>query len=286
MFRISIGVLAVALMFWTTPSQAFDHSHGLWNQDLKKYNESGFVHYGAWSRSRANLDRYITTLKSVKNRNMSGWTTAQTHAFWLNTYNALVVSVILDHYPFKLGSRTVSIRGMYGEKQWAIAGQELTLNDIRDHILRKTRTRTPLLSDLAGQDNAMKSGQDLRFLLAINDGTISSALLRAEAYTSESLNRQLEDQARKTVNDPQFAQVVVKQKAFKLGYVFKQFKKDFDQYGRYPAMFSRSSRYDRGVQRFVYHYLPESIQDQIIARQKSPWRINFTLRNPVLNGGD
>ena len=123
-------------------------------------------------------------------------------------------------------------------------------------------------------------------LLAINDGTISSALLRPEAYVAATLDRQLEDQARETISNPEYVQVIVPQKTFKLGYVFKQFKNDFDTFDKYPALFARSSRHDRGVLRFVFHYLPEDLQNRITARQKSPWRINFRLRNPVLNGGD
>jgi hypothetical protein len=286
MFWISRGVIVAFLAFWAVPVHAFDHGHRLWDQDLRKYNENGFVHYGAWGRNRTGLDRYISALGSVKNRELSKWTPARRSAFWLNAYNALVVATILDHYPFRFGSKTLNIGGMYDERKWSIAGQELTLDDIRDHILRKTQTRTPLLSELTGQDTAMKGGQDLRLLLAINDGTISSAPLRPEAYVAEKLERQLEDQARETISNPEYVQVIVPQKTFRLGYVFKQFKNDFDAFDKYPALFARSSRHDRGVLRFVFHYLPEDLQNQITARQKSPWRINFKLRTPVLNGGD
>jgi len=283
MIRLYTGILAVLLMLSPLPANAFDHNYKLWNHDLGKYNENGFVHYGIWKENRSGLDRYIKNLKVVDSLKMQRWTRAQTYAFWINTYNAIVVSTILDHYPSGVNPRRVSIDGMYDKRQWNVAGQELTLNDIRDHILRKASAS--IIAELTGKKTAMGAGRDLRLLFAINDGTLNSAPLRAEAYTPKKLNRQLDDQSRKTIRTADFVKIIPSQKTFKLGYLFKRFKSDFDRYEGHPILFSRSSLHDRGVQRFVYHYLSEDVQKEILSRQKAPWRINYAMHNAILNGG-
>jgi len=284
MIRLYTGILAVLLMLSPLSANAFDHSYKQWNHDLEKYNENGFVHYGVWKENRSSLDRHIKLLKMVDSQKMQRWNRAQTYAFWINTYNAIVVSTILDHYPSGVNPRRVSIDGMYDKRQWNVAGQELTLNDIRDHILRKASAS--IIAELTGKKTAMGAGRDLRLLFAINDGTLNSAPLRAEAYTPKKLNRQLDDQSRKTIRTADFVKIIPSQKTFKLGYLFKRFKSDFDRYEGHPILFSRSSLHDRGVQRFVYHYLSEDVQKEILSRQKAPWRINYAMHNAILNGGD
>jgi len=278
------SVLVALFMLAPLSAHAFDHSYKLWNHDLRQYDQMGFVHYGVWKQNRSNLDRYIKNLKTVNVLKMQNWSRAQTYAFWINAYNAIVVSTILDHYPDVLHSKRVSISGMYDRKKWNVAGQNITLDYIRDRILRKARAT--LLSTFTGRKTSMETGRDLRLLFAINDGTRKSMRLRSEAYTAKKFGRQLEDQSRNAIRTARFVQVIPSQKTFKLGYLFKTFRPDFDRYESQSVLFSRSSPHDRGMLRFVYHYLPKDVQKEILSRQKAPWRIRFAMYNGTLDGGD
>lgn len=286
MKRLSFVVIWFVLAAWASPALAFDHSHKLWDASLKQYVENGYVHYGVWKRNKADLQRYLAELQAVNIMEAEKWSPVQRYAFWINAYNALVVSTILDHYPFKLGSKIVSIRGMHDDKHMAIAGQEVSLDDIRDHILRKTETRQFLLSDVMGRDTQMGSGANLRVLLSICNGTITAAPLRSEAYVADRLDKQLDDQVRRVINSKDYLEVVVGQKTMKTGYVFKEFKDDFRAYSAYPALFGKSPTKDRGLLRFIFHYLPSELQKGVLSRQKSPWRFNFQSGNAQLNGGE
>jgi len=286
MKRVSLILLGLLFTLWAMPVQAFDHNHKLWQAELGKYVENGYVHYGAWKRNRANLDRYRKQLESVSMHETASWSPMQRHAFWINAYNALVVTVILDNYPFKLGSKVVSIRDMYNNLHWTIAGQEVSLDSIRDHILRKTEIRYDFISDIAGRNTQMRVGTDQRVLLSLCDATITSAPLRSEAYAARRLNKQLEDQTRKVIRNKDYIEVVVGRKTIVAGNYFKVFKKDFGSYPEYPALFEKSSSRDRGLLRFIFHYLPRDVQNGILSQQKSPWRFNFQSGNRSLNGGE
>lgn len=284
MSKLFAGILALLIMMSPLSAGAFDHRYKALDHDLKKYNETGFVHYGIWKQNRAGLNRYIKSLKTLKGREMQRWSRTQTYAFWINTYNAIVISTIMDHYPSGVNPRRLSISGMYDKRLWNVAGQELTLNDIRDHMLR--RAEPSIVAELTGKKTAMQAGRDVRMLFAINDGTLNSMRLRSEAYTAKKLGRQLEDQSNRAVHSDDLVKVIPSQKTFRLGYLFKKFKADFDQYGKHPLLFSRSSLHDRGLMRFVYHYLPADTRKGILSRQKAAWRINFSMHNAILNGGD
>jgi len=282
-FLISLGFIFVT---WAMPVQAFDHNHRLWQAELSKYVEGGYVHYGAWKRNRANLDRYREQLESVGMHETTRWSQAQHQAFWINTFNALVVTTIIDNYPFKLGSKVVSVRGMYSDKRWTIAGQKVSLDGIRDHILRKTEIRYLFISDVAGRNTQMRRGLDLRVLLSLCDATITSAPLRSEAYVAKRLNQQLEDQARSIIHDKNYVKVIASRKTVVIGNHFKLFKQDFRNYPEYPALFEKSSARDRGLLRFLFHYLPRDVQDAMLSKQNSPWRFDFQSGNRSLNGGE
>ena len=154
---------------------------------LDLYVRDGFVYYRALRSERAVLDRYVLSLHDVP-AGFSDWTNEQRIAFWLNSYNALVLRTVVDHYPIR-GDGPVypsnSIRqipGAFGGITHRVAGRELTLDEIESSVLA--------------------SFGDPRVFLALGRGAVGGGRLRSEAYSAARLDEQLAAAAEEFATEP------------------------------------------------------------------------------------
>ncbi|MEM6648019.1 MAG: DUF547 domain-containing protein, partial [Bacteroidota bacterium] len=88
---------------------SFDH--GLFNDIMMTYvDDVGLVDYGAIKDGDV-LTPYLRRLAQTDPSNLDD---ADRLAFWLNTYNALTIKLIIDHYPTEsiLRLSPVGIRGL------------------------------------------------------------------------------------------------------------------------------------------------------------------------------
>ena len=100
----------------------------------------GLVYYRALRAERSALDRYVRSLRDVP-AGFDDWPTGQRIAFWLNSYNALVLRTVVDHYPIRGDSPRYpsdSIRQIPGAFEGiahTVAGREITLDRIESSVL-------------------------------------------------------------------------------------------------------------------------------------------------------
>lgn len=101
--------------------------------ELSKYvSKDGWVDYKAWKANDSGLRAYIKSATEVDPLKLGD---NERKAFYINVYNAVTVSVILDNYPLQ------SITDL--EKPWDVkritlkTKGNLSLNDIENTILRK-----------------------------------------------------------------------------------------------------------------------------------------------------
>ena len=165
-------------------------SHQAWDRFLQTYTKLGNdgivrVDYAAVNeQDKQKLDAYI---KDLGDRDASQYTRNAQLAYWINLYNALTVSVILDHYPvdsirdIKKGLIDV---GPWDEKRVVAGGRELSLYDIENGIVR------PLWPD------------DPRTHYALNCAAIGCPNLAQTAYTAGNIMQRLEEKAKLYVNSP------------------------------------------------------------------------------------
>ena len=84
------------------PASTRHIDHGDWDAFLMRYLRIGAdgVHRVAYGEvtpaDRAQLDDYIAHLAALP---ISAYNRAEQMAFWINLYNALVVRLVVDHYP-------------------------------------------------------------------------------------------------------------------------------------------------------------------------------------------
>ena len=163
--------------------------HSAWGEFLVRFlriGEDGVhrIAYGAVTPSdRARLERYISQMAEV---HISKHNRAEQMAFWINLYNALVVRLVVDHYPIAsirdIGSRT----GAPGAGPWRqelveVEGVPLSLHDIANRILR------PIW-------------RDPRVHYALSCGAVDCPSLQPQPFEADQLERDLSDAAMDYIN--------------------------------------------------------------------------------------
>ena len=136
---------------------------------LSAYVSPEGVDYPGLLAGRGPLDDYVAALGSAS---LDGMSPADREALWINAYNALTLSLILDAWPLE------SIRDLDGGNPWdarvyTVAGQRVTLNDIEHRRLR------PL--------------GDPRIHAAVNCASRGCPPLANTPFTGEALSRQLDE---------------------------------------------------------------------------------------------
>jgi Protein of unknown function, DUF547 len=181
---------------WTVhdPHSGRHIDHHAWEAFLSRYLRIGAdgVHRVAYSRvtaaDRAALDAYVSELAGLP---ISSYDRPEQLAYWINLYNALVVRVVLDHYPIA-SIRDLSLAsgsaGPWDDQLVEIEGAPVSLSDIQNRILR------PIW-------------QDPRVLYALSCGAVGCPNLQPEPYQADRLDHQLSKAAMVYINDPRCIQI-------------------------------------------------------------------------------
>ncbi len=210
-------------------------SHVAWDKLLKKHVKSGgLVDYKGFKANSAELQRYLDLLDANK-PDESEWSREEQLAYWINAYNAFTIKLIVDNYPVKsikdlnpvLSIPTV--RSIWSKKLFRIGGELISLDEIEHGILRK-------------------KFEEPRIHFAINCASFSCPVLRAEAYFSEKINEQLEEQTVLFLNDP--TRNIITTDNPKVSKIFSWFKKDFKKNGTvidFLNQYVKDVKVDRGA---------------------------------------
>lgn len=185
----------------STKAQTKDHNQ--WTSFLQKHvSKTGQVDYKNMLVDDAELKAYIQQLTTnTPNKN---WSKNETLAYWINTYNALTIDLILRNYPVK---SIKDIKDPWDQKFYSFNGEMLSLNQIEHDILRKM--------------------DEPRIHFAIVCASVSCPKLLNEAYVSNKLEQQLTDATKTFLNDN--SKNIITSNQLELSKIFKWFTKDFKQ---------------------------------------------------------
>lgn len=190
-------------------------NHKAFDALLSKYvSASGNVDYKGLKASEAKLDGYLKGLESLKPS--SSWGNEEQLAFWINAYNAYTIKLILNNYPVK------SITDLHGGKPWDhkwinLDGKKLSLNNIENDIIR------PVF-------------KDPRIHFAVNCAAKSCPTLLNKAFTAGNLERQLESQTKKFINNTAFNSLG--KKSITISKIFDWYGKDFGDIGAFVSRYA------------------------------------------------
>jgi len=204
----------------------FDHEHRAWTHLLEQYVDGGRVDYAGLHRdARPALSAYLHVLSAVSRTCYAEWTREQRLSFWINTYNAHAVELILEHYPVRSVRAIGWLPGAAFRTKFIpmkdLAGGDLSLDDVEHEHLRK-------------------EFHEPRIHFAIVCASVSCPSLRSKAYRATDLDRQLDDQARRFLADPTKNRFDAKSGTVGLSSIFKWFREDFEEAaGSLPAFVAR-----------------------------------------------
>lgn len=202
-------LLAIALIFCFSAeikAQSTGAFFEIANLFLRKYvDKDNKVDYQAL---KVNSDLLNITLDYAAKLNLKNDSKEINKAFWINVYNLTAIKNVLDNYPLKSAH---DIPGFFKETEFLIAGQQLTLDDIENTILRE-----------------MFNDPGIHFVLT--SAANGSSPLMNRAYMPENIDAQIKEQTIKMLNNPDFVRIDRKEKTIELPKMFEWYTKDFVTY--------------------------------------------------------
>ena len=178
---------------------------------------AGMVNYEGLKSNPRGLNTYLKYLSTVPEQTIDQWSEPNQIAFWINTYNALTLKAILDHYPIKssffrsLTYPKNSIRqipGVWKKLKFTVHNRRMTLEHIEHEILR-VQFNEP------------------RIHVALVCAAKGCPPLRNEPYAGPRLDAQLNDQAAAFLADITKFKIDRKKEIVRLSPIFKWFGEDF-----------------------------------------------------------
>lgn len=197
---------------------------------LKSHVTEGRVDYKAIKENASQLDALLDMAENIvvaKNN------TNEYQAFWINGYNLLVIKGVIENYPLR---SPLDVGGFFDKNKHAIGGENISLNDIENNLLRGNFPSEP------------------RFHFVLVCAGLGCPPIIPTAYKPETLDAQLDIQTKKAVNDPNFIRVANNQ--IKISQIFEWYKGDFTQNGQSLVDFINKYKAERLPENAKISYYP------------------------------
>jgi hypothetical protein len=175
----------------------------------KNVDKAGRVDYQSLKNNETLLDNYLAYIQN--NEPTKDWSSNKKKAFWINTYNAYTIKIILNNYPLK-SIRDIKIDG---KTAWKIpfvkVGQKrYTLDQIEHEILRK-------------------KFNDPRIHVGINCASVSCPRLWNFAFTEDNIASSLDNLMKEFINNT--TRNKISKNNLEISEIFNWFSKDFMKNG-------------------------------------------------------
>jgi len=245
--------------------------HSPYDSLLKKYTKDGLVNYGAIAEDVAPLETYLGTLSDSSAVYYNTWGRSARMAFWINAYNAITIYAVASNYPIKPGradstgeypdNSVWKIEDFWETEYLALAGRPVSLEGI-EHMLRS-------------------EFRDPRAHFALARASMGGPFLSSDAYLAETLDEQLENSARRFVNDGDKVRVNVTRGRLYASEIFEWYADDFAVPGDdAPAWLDRYGKKTRGFVSFIAERVDDNTRKAIM---KSGLKITYLEYDWSLN---
>lgn len=207
----------------------------------------GNVKYEYLKKNREELDAFARDIAQLDSKRYERWNEKEKLAFWINTYNALTIKLVVDNYPidgslFKAilypRNSIKQISGAFDEKNFTVMGQSMTLDYIRDSIIRKEFA-------------------DPRVHMVLVSGAKGSPRLPGAPYDGESIELWFKFQAKHIIDNPDMFKIDYKNRTVYLNEMFDWYGEDFiKRYDTAEGFFGFEAK-----ERAILNYLSKFIED-------------------------
>ena len=198
-YLLAFSLLSIFIISHATKLETFFNDTDAF---MKKYVKNGLVNYSAVKANKTDIQNLVTQIETMS---VGKSANARAEAFYINSYNVLVINAIAKQYPVK---SPMDIDGFFDKKKHKIADEYLTLNDIENIKLRKEYS-------------------DARLHFVLVCAAKGCPKITNFAYEPDKLDAQLETQTKKALNDPNFIRVKTSSKLVLISEIFKWYKDDF-----------------------------------------------------------
>ena len=187
-----ISLLCLCFVSLSSINTYGNFNHNLWNELLKEHvrvidgGQVTQVNYGGMLADRNRLRIYLDQIAAVKRGDFDNWQKSEQLAFLINTYNAWTVELVLTEYPDLESIRQI---GLFPFSAWRrdivnLFGEQVSLDDVEHGMIR-----------------GWGIYNEPRIHFAVNCAAIGCPALRAEAYSGQSLELQLEENTKLFMQD-------------------------------------------------------------------------------------
>ena len=210
--------------------------HSSWDTLLKKYvADDGLVDYEGFQQDEPALRIYLQMLS--ENPPTDEWSVQELLAYYINTYNAYTVALILENYPVK---SIKDINGPWTRGIVPIGKKNLSLGGLENGILRKMN--------------------EPRIHFAINCASISCPKLLNEAFTAQKMEEQLDRATREFILGDKNE---LSENEVRLSSIFDWYAKDFEVNGK------------QDVLGYINSYVPVKISEEAkVSYKEYNWNLN------------
>ena len=239
----------------TIVSPGFDHDHAQFGTVLERHVKDGRVDYDGLKRDRAPLDQYVQTLGAVSAAELAAFSREQQLAYWVNAYNAFVLTTVIDDYPISRGSLAGlafppnsiwQISAAFKGSRFKAGGRRLSLDDLEHKIVRPTFNEP-------------------RVHMALVCAAVGCPVLRSDPYRAMVLDEQLDTQSRRYLADSAHgARLDAPKRVLYVSAIFKWFGGDFAALGKGDTR--------RGILEFVARH---SEPDRGLALREGEWKLRY-----------
>jgi len=201
----------IAILYWqeSNENNTDTINHGLFDEFLlNNVNETDAlrtVNYkGVSATDKNKLSDYLQQLQLIDPRT---YNKDEQLAYWVNLYNALVINLVITHYPIdSIRNIGDGFTGPWNIELATIAGKAITLNKIEHGILR------PLW-------------QENRIHYVINCASTGCPDVPTKSFSSININKQLNNAASRFINQNKGAYIV--NNTMTVSSIYKWFSVDF-----------------------------------------------------------
>ncbi len=225
--KIFNSILLVIIFFSNLSIAQSKFDHSTFDGLLKKHVDAdGWVNYEGIIKDKEILNSYLDQVRENP-PDVKTWSRNEQLAYWINAYNAFTLDLVTKHYPLQsikdIGSKIQIpfVISPWDKKFIYIKGRKrMDLNNIEHGIIRK-------------------KFNEPRIHFAVNCASYSCPVLRNEAYVSDKLDSQLDEQARKFINDPRRNKITPE--SAKLSKLFSWYGGDFTKETNLKAFIAKYS---------------------------------------------
>jgi hypothetical protein len=170
---------------------------------LNNYVKNGLVEYKLIYENRSKINQLINNIEIFDLSAISKPNDIK--AFWINTYNLLVILSVIERYPIQ---SVKEVSGFFDLTKHKVAGELLTLNEIEHNKL-------------------LKEFGDARFHFVLVCAAIGCPKIINTTYRPDRLDEQLDHRTKIVLNDDFHVSVDDPVKEVLISELFKWYKKDF-----------------------------------------------------------